>query len=280
MVLVVPDRNPANPAATVIVLRDSSAGPEVFMVRRHEGTAFMAGAYVFPGGRVDAGDHQVAGDDWCDGIVEARTAMADLEPEVSLAYHVAAARELFEEAGVLLARDRRHDFVPLTDAGDHERFKAYRHDVHSGGRGLRSILESEGWRLALDALAPYAHWVTPPLDTRRFDTRFFVARMPPQQTPAHDEQETTHSVWITAAGAIEAARRQEIILPPPTWMTLEELAACRSVTEAFEQPRHQPIIRREPALIQENGRRMLVMPDAARARETCFVWTSYRWLQE
>ncbi len=280
MVLVVPDRNPARPAATVVVLRDSSAGPEVFMVRRHEGTAFMAGAYVFPGGRVDEGDHQVAADDWCDGVGRARSAIADLDGDASLAYHVAAARELFEEAGVLLARDRRGDFVRLADPGDHERFKAYRHAVHSGGHALRHIVEREGLRLALDALAPYAHWVTPPLDTRRFDTRFFVVRVPPHQTPAHDEQETTHSLWTTADAAIEAARRREIIVPPPTWMTLEELARCRTVDEAFAQAHQKRILRREPALVQEDGRRMLVMPDETHSRETCFVWTTDRWLPE
>jgi 8-oxo-dGTP pyrophosphatase MutT (NUDIX family) len=280
MVLVVGDRNPAKPAATVILLRDSSAGPEVFMVKRHEGTPFMAGAYVFPGGRVDAGDHDVASAEWCDGLEQARAAMRDLDAAAALAFHVAAARELFEEAGVLLARDRDAQFVSLADAGEHERFKAFRHDVHSGGQALRQIVERERLRLALDALAPYAHWVTPPVDTRRFDTRFFLARVPPQQTPAHDETETTHSVWTTAAAAIQAARRMDIILPPPTWMTLEELATYRSVDAALQDARLRQIVRREPAMLDDEGRRMLVMPDAAFSRETCFVWTTDRWLPE
>jgi hypothetical protein len=134
--------------------------------------------------------------------------------------------------------------------------------------------------LALDALTPYAHWVTPPVDTRRFDTRFFLTRVPPDQTPAHDETETTHSVWTTAAAATETARRKDIILPPPTWMTLEELLPYRSVDDALRHARVRQIVRREPAMLDDEGRRMLVMPDAAFSRETCFVWSTDRWLPE
>ena len=85
------------------------------------------------------------------------------------------------------------------------------------------MIEREGLRLALDALVLFAHWVTPPIDTRQFDTRFFMTRVPPHQTPAHDDTETTHSVWITPAAAIAQSRRGEIVLPPPTWTTLREL---------------------------------------------------------
>src|SRR5262249_11739919 len=94
------------PASTVVILRDAAAGPEVFMVRRHEGTAFMGGAHVFPGGRVDAADND-GSDAWCDGVAEAARQLPGVDRAQAVAYHVAAARELFEEAGVLLARDRR-----------------------------------------------------------------------------------------------------------------------------------------------------------------------------
>src|SRR5262249_42089724 len=113
------------PAATVVVLRDSSTGPEVFMVRRHERTAFMGGAHVFPGGRVDAADHD-ADDTWCDGIESAVESSVRLQADWrddAVAYHVAAARELFEEAGVLLARHAAGEFGPLAAADDHARFK-------------------------------------------------------------------------------------------------------------------------------------------------------------
>src|SRR6266511_149579 len=92
------------PASTVVLLRDSHRGPEAFLVRRHEGTPFMGGAHVFPGGRVDASDHDGT-PEWCDGVDNAALRLASLPPQDAIAYHVAAARELFEEAGVLLARD-------------------------------------------------------------------------------------------------------------------------------------------------------------------------------
>jgi 8-oxo-dGTP pyrophosphatase MutT (NUDIX family) len=279
-------KNLVRPAATVLVLRDSSAGPQVFMVRRMEGAAF-SGAHVFPGGRVDTGDHGVADRGWCDGIEAAERQLADLTPVEAVAYHVAAVRELFEEAGVLLARDRSSRFVSLAAAADHERFKQYRRDVHAGARTLRETAECEDLRLALDALIVYAHWVTPPVDTARFDTRFFVARVPSDQTPAHDETETTHSAWITPAEAIEAAERREIVLPPPTWTTLRELEQFESVDAALAWSRARRIQRREPLLVVESGQRMLVMPGdpvhpepgvAAMSRDTRFVWAADRWL--
>src|SRR5262245_28574200 len=213
-------------------MRDSSAGPEMFMVRRHQDTAFMGGAYVFPGGRVDAHDHD-GSDAWCDGVAHAASQLSGLDTETAVAYHVAAARELFEEAGVLLARDAGGHFVSLAGNDVHARFKAYRHDVHSGGATLQSIAEREQLRLALDALVLFAHWVTPPIDTRQFDTRFFMARLPPNQTPAHDESETTHSSWLTSADAIAQSVRNDIVLPPPTWATIRELEAFTSVDEAM-----------------------------------------------
>src|SRR5712691_43487 len=210
------------PAATVVVLRDGSAGPEAFMVRRHEGTAFMGGAHVFPGGRVDAADHE-GNSEWCDGIPQAEAQLNTLSGAEAVAYHVAAARELFEEAGVLLARDTSGAFVSLAGADDHARFTHARDEVHDGKATLRAVVEREQLRLALDALILFAHWVTPPIDTRQFDTRFFMTRVPPHQTPAHDDSETTHSLWARPADAIAQAERDEIVLPPPTWSTLREI---------------------------------------------------------
>jgi len=188
------------------------------MVRRHEGTAFMGGAHVFPGGRVDASDHH-ADTTWCDGLEHAQRQLASVTADEARAYHVAAARELFEEAGVLLARSANGQFVSLAGADAHARFKQYRSDVHKGTATLRAIVEREALRLAVDSLMLFAHWVTPPIDTRQFDTRFFVTRAPPEQTPAHDETETTHSGWMTPSGAIRQSESGAIVLPPPTWTT-------------------------------------------------------------
>ena len=171
------------------------------MVRRHEDTAFMGGAHVFPGGRVEASDAD-ANDTWCDGLRHAMNQLSSLPAAQAIAYHVAAARELFEEAGVLLARHRHGGYVSLAETADHERLKRDRVRVHDGEETLRAVIEREGLRLALDVLILFSHWVTPPIDSRQFDTRFFMARIPPDQTPAHDDTETTHSLWVRPADAI------------------------------------------------------------------------------
>jgi 8-oxo-dGTP pyrophosphatase MutT (NUDIX family) len=283
----VPDAIAPNPrpAATVIVMRDSSAGPQVFLVQRHEGTAFMGGAHVFPGGRVDAGDRDSADAGWCDGIEVATAQLSGSSGADAVAYHVAALRELFEEAGVLLARDAGGRFVSLRGDTVHVRFKQNRADVHDGTLSLRAVLEREGVRLALDALVPFAHWVTPPIDVRQFDTRFFLTRVPPDQTPAHDDTETTHSTWATPADALGRALRDEIVLPPPTWTTLRELEPFRTVDEALAWARQRRIVSRMPHLVEQNGRRMLVLPGDPLHPETTddppletrFVQTSKRW---
>jgi 8-oxo-dGTP pyrophosphatase MutT (NUDIX family) len=249
------------PAATVVVLRDSSAGPEVFMVRRHAGTAFR-GAHVFPGGRVDASDQGMATEHWCDGLDHADRQLADLPSEEARAYHVAAVRELFEEAGVLLARPQPDRFVSLADADSHSRFTRYRADVHAGTQALRAIAEREALRLSFDALVLFAHWVTPPspVEGRRFDTRFFMTRVPPGQVPAHDDRETTDSVWMTPGDAIERATRREIVLPPPTWVTLRELERHPTVDAALAWAAARRVVRREPAIVNQHGDRVLVMP--------------------
>ena len=177
-----------------------------------------------------------------------------------VAYHVAAVRELFEEAGILLARDRQGEFVRLDDAEIHVRFRRYRRDVHSGARSLREVIEAEGLRVALDALVPYAHWLTPPIDVRRFDTRFFVARMPSGQTPAHDDTETTHSAWVTPADALDRCRRGETSLPVPTWTTLRELEAFATVDHVLAWASGRRIHVCEPQLVERGERKFLVLP--------------------
>jgi len=158
--------------------------------------------------------------------------------------------------------------------------------VYRGAATLRDVLVRERLRLALDTLIHFAHWVTPPSDTRRFDTRFFVTRVPPHQTPAHDDTETTHSSWVTAAHAIAKAMANDIVLPPPTWTTLREIEEQTSVADALAWARARHVVRREPVLIEERDRRLLVMPGdplhpdhpvEPPSSETRFVWTDRRW---
>lgn len=245
----------------------------------------MGGAHVFPGGRVDAGDRGVADPGWCDGIDVAAAQLGALPLTDAVAFHVAALRELFEEAGVLLARDPSGAFVSLGGTDVHARFKQYRADVHKGTRSIGDVMEREGLRLALDAVVTFAHWVTPPIDVRQFDTRFFLTRVPPDQVPVHDDTETTHSTWVTPADAMGRAVRDEIDLPVPTWTTLRELESFRTVEQALAWARQRRIVRVMPHLVERDGLRMLVLPgdplhpetSAEPPRETRFVQMSKRW---
>jgi 8-oxo-dGTP pyrophosphatase MutT (NUDIX family) len=248
----------------------------------------MGGAHVFPGGRVDDADRD--GDEaWCDGIEHAARQLPALPLEEAVAYHVAAARELFEEAGVLLARTTAGDFVSLAGAADHERLKQDRPAVHGGETTLRMVVEREHLRLALDALVLFAHWVTPPIDTRQFDTRFFMTRVPPDQTPAHDDTETTHSVWMTPSVAIAQSQSNDIVLPPPTWSTIREIEPFATVDAALAWARTRHVVGRQPLLLEQQGVRMLVVPgdplhpDPAGDEplaETRFVLVERRWRAE
>jgi len=258
------------------------------MVRRRIGTAFMGGAYVFPGGRVDEHDRDVD-ERWRIGSRDTASHLADIDPAQAIGFYVAAARELFEEAGVLLARDRRGEFVSLAPADARHRFNQYRAAVHAGSRSLRAILEREDLQLAFDTLVPFAHWVTPSIDTRRFDTRFFITRMPQDQSPVHDDTETIESAWLLPADAIARCRRGEIVLPPPTWTTLRELEPFSSVDAALAWARRRRIQRREPKFVEKDGARMLLLPGdplnpelsaEPPPAETRFILADGRWRAE
>lgn len=197
---------PIRPAATVMLLRDAVDGVEVFMLRRTAAAAFAGGMYVFPGGRVDPADGD--GDE---------------------AYVVAAIRECFEEAGVLLAVDRHGSMVR-----DGHPVLEHRHDVHDGSVDMRALAADHGLRLATDMLPWVSHWVTPRRETtRRFDTRFFAAAMPPGQTSVHDDNETVASMWVRPADALERGAAGELMLMPPTVKNLEFLASHASVEAAL-----------------------------------------------
>ena len=270
---------PIRPAATIVVLRDAAEGVEVFMVRRNFSIAFMAGAHVFPGGRVDAADHD-ADAAWCD---LPRDLDAGRGP--SLAFRVAALRELFEEAGVLIARTADGAWLPVDDSAATQRVAHDRDAVHAGRATLRSIVEREGVRLALDAVVPFAHWVTPPIEVRRFDTWFFAVRAPARQLATHDTHESSDSGWFTPGAALEACRRGRINLPPPTWATLRQLEPFATTAEVLAWAGRVDLPARQPEVRHVDGVREITLPPepspetgGAGRFERRFVWVDGRWL--
>ena len=271
----------AVPASTVVLLRGERPF-EVFLVRRSDSIAFLGGAHVFPGGRVDPSDHS---DDLIGGVrlqadaydgITAR--MPDVPVDSAIAHYVAAVRELFEEAGVLLAR-------PLT-AASVERLTAARRDLLGGRITFADIIQRERLYLELEELAYFAHWVTPEIEIRRFDTRFFIARAPKGQTPIHDEGETTHSEWVTPMAALERSRAGVISLAPPTWTTLQMLAKLESIEAVFDWARRKPIPRVQPRFEKQGDRTLLFYPgdpmyppvEGFDATETRFVLENRRWM--
>jgi 8-oxo-dGTP pyrophosphatase MutT (NUDIX family) len=223
------------PAATVMLVRDAGGGRsgslEVLMLRRHPESIFAADAWVFPGGRVD--DTDGLGTPIGTGPSDEEASAALGLPAGGLAYWVAAARECFEEAGILLARHAETGaWLDTTAEWSAARLARYRRDVHAGAASFGSVLEAEGLMLDLSGVHYVSHWITPPGRTaRRFDTRFFVAEAPPDQPVSHDAGETVESIWTTPADALARGANGDITLLVPTIANLEALARFSSTEE-------------------------------------------------
>jgi 8-oxo-dGTP pyrophosphatase MutT (NUDIX family) len=252
----------AFPAATVMAFRASPAGagtPEVFLVRRHIRMGFFGGAYVFPGGRLDPADRDPDVGAWCSGADEARRGMADLDALEATAYRLAAIREMFEETGILLARDARGRWAYTSPEGEGGLDRS-RQAVHSGALLLREVLQLRGLCPALEALIPIAHWVTPEVEPKRFDTRFFLASVEGASGALHDETEHVESAWMTAVDALARFDRREIVLAPPTWRLLKDFESCASWADVERHTRALVIRRVQPRFVQEDGEDLLVLP--------------------
>lgn len=231
---------PPRPSATVVVVRDGALGIEVLLLRRAERGDLNSGAWVFPGGLVDAADR--AATPFCRGM-EAADADARLGlPAHGLDYWAAAVRECFEEAGLLYAREA--DGAPLApDAARTERLEAWRGPLQRGERSLAALCREEGLSLAADELVYFSHWVTPVGRPKRFDTRFFIARVPHGQVSSHDDGELVEQLWIAPAAAL--TRAEPLKLMTPTHKTLEAIARFPNVDALLawaRLPRDVPLI--------------------------------------
>jgi 8-oxo-dGTP pyrophosphatase MutT (NUDIX family) len=233
---------PATPrdAATVMLLRsDPPGGLEVYMLRRKPSMAFAPGAMVFPGGSVDPrdADEQVA---WTGPDAAQWGRIFDAPPELARALVCAAVRETFEESGVLLAGESADSVVADTTSDEWE---ADRHALLDHSVSLAELLHRRGLVLRADLLRPWSRWITPVIEPRRFDTRFFAAALPAGQRTRDVGGEASAVAWITPADALAAGRRRELALMPPTMVSLTELAACGDLGAALSGPRQvAPII--------------------------------------
>jgi 8-oxo-dGTP pyrophosphatase MutT (NUDIX family) len=249
-------------ASTVILLREQQpTGFEAFLLRRHGKSIFMAGNYVYPGGTVDKGDDNEAVLSHCitgpsGGTSDAGHPFADL-----LGYRVAAIRELFEEAGVLLAY--RVDRTPfqLSDDAEQRRFSDYRKKLNAGQLSMRELAAGEHILLALDQLHYYTHWITPEANPVRFDTRFFVARHPSGQVASPDLKETTDGIWTAPKPALEANIQGTVPLSPPTLKTLEDVARFDTLDSFLSslkgKERKPPVL---PVSVTIAGETVLIFP--------------------
>jgi 8-oxo-dGTP pyrophosphatase MutT (NUDIX family) len=227
-----PDPVPLRDAATVLILRDGHDGLEVFMLRRNLNSDFVGGAYVFPGGAVDPADRHVDLEPVCQGRTDADASRRLGIESGGLAFWVAAIRESFEEAGVLLAYDM-DGFVDLDAHHGAERWAHHRQQVDSGQLTMVDLCRLEGLRLAVDGMHYFGHWITPEGAPRRYDTRFFLAAAPPNQTPLHDDHEVIANEWLRPADGIARCESGELTMMPPTIASLKAIARFDTAAEAL-----------------------------------------------
>jgi 8-oxo-dGTP pyrophosphatase MutT (NUDIX family) len=228
------DRPAIRDAATVMLVRDAAEGMEVFMLRRNLNSDFVGGAYVFPGGAVDPADRHADLEPLCSGRTDAEASSLLTVGEGGLAYWVAAIRECFEEAGVLLAYGPDGTILSLADPQIAERFEAHREAVYAGSRRLVELCGEEGLALAADRIHYFSHWITPVGPPRRYDTRFFVAQAPPEQVPLEDQRETVASLWVRPLDARARHERGELDMIFPTIRNLEAIGRFDSTAALLE----------------------------------------------
>jgi 8-oxo-dGTP pyrophosphatase MutT (NUDIX family) len=251
-------------AATVILLRDKEPeGFEVFLLKRHEKSSFMGGNFVYPGGRVDRGDGSLEICSFSKGITfdEAHKILGGTtSPEESFAHWIAGIRELFEEAGVLLAYDQKGNSFQIKNRTEQEKFFNYRALLQKGGITLCQMAQEEKLLFALDQLHYYAHWITPEARSERFDTRFFIARYPLGQEASHDQKETTAGVWLTPKKALDENLKGEVFLSPPTLKTLEDLSRFKAMDEVFHSLKSKDIRPILPFLTKLSNNPLIIFP--------------------
>jgi len=215
-------------ASTVVLLRpDDKGGFDILLTRRPESMRFLGGFYVFPGGTVHRDDFSPAMLRRCRSLTgtEAQKILGSYhEPDEAVGHWVAVARELFEEVGILLAVNEAGDAFDPIDDGTRRRVETKRQAIVKQELDFAEFLESENLYCDLSRAIYFDHWVTPDMYSMRFDTRFYVAALPPRQIPLARSEEVTHSLWIKPADALTRMNRRDFPILPPTTTVLSELS--------------------------------------------------------
>ncbi|MFT4711712.1 MAG: 8-oxo-dGTP pyrophosphatase MutT (NUDIX family) [Candidatus Azotimanducaceae bacterium] len=219
-----PDEVEIRPAATVMLIADRP-NLQVFMMERNANIVFAGGMWVFPGGRVDATDSPLKFQALSTHRTDAEaSALMNIE-DGGLSYYIGAIRESFEEAGILLALDKvSHEPLSLAGKENSARFNIHRNSVNASERDFLEIIEEENLILDAGAMHYIARWVTPKGPPRRYDTRFFISRMPENQIPLHDDNELVHSEWISPQEILAKVESEDMILMSPTLRMIQSLA--------------------------------------------------------
>jgi 8-oxo-dGTP pyrophosphatase MutT (NUDIX family) len=244
------------PAATVVLLRDADAGIEVYLLRRQTSMAFAGGMQAFPGGAVDprdADDHVLG---WLGSPPAAWAERLGTSVPLARGFVCAAIRETFEESGVLLAS--APDGSPITPAGP--AWESDRRALVERRLALSDLLERRGLRVRSDVLRPWAHWVTPRFEPRRYDTWFFLAALPAGQHARDVSGEAERAFWTSPGEAISAAEASQAAMLPPTWAVLDELADYSTTADALAAAAGRVIESVTPGWVEVDGEISVVLP--------------------
>ena len=248
---------PVRDAASIVLLRDHADGLQVFLMKRHGLSDVLGGAYVFPGGKVDEADAQLDAAQYFDQDSSALPAALDeieLTPNQASALFVAALRESFEESGVLFAAQATGEQIQAATA------------LHQEGLPFKQILQQLALRLQTQNIVPWSRWITPKMSSvshKRFDTRFFIAALPANQTASSANHETTESIWLSPREALTSYWNKEISLAPPQIMSLVHLARHDSVASIMQLAKQTPMPLIEPQPCSMDGSRVICYPGDA-----------------
>jgi len=245
------------PAATVMLVRDGAQSPLVLMLERHAKSTVLPDQYVFPGGRVDDEDQELAPclGGWTSSPVP------DLDERTAKAFFAAAIRETFEEAGILLARRRGQ--AELLDESEVAPLRKHRLAVQGGEQTFLDLVEGADLELAADALEVHARWITPVIVPYRFDTLFFTALAPANQLAMHDGVEAASHAWLRPEDALDEHARGKRQIIFPTARNLETLSGFSSAAEALEASRDRTLVTVLPVVEERDGERFLTVPEDA-----------------